>query len=158
MVTRVTGKEQLLPALGAGIEVLPAPLRQVSVYTVPDKISQAGYALDAAVKLLDFYEDYFSIPYPLPKQGKCYLLTALEIVISCRENSTGSVTQSIQTGLTDFEPGYFAELKVRSESSTVDCLLHSAFFKVYVCNYPLQENPQRHVGYVCLCGSSHDMR
>ncbi|XP_074021932.1 endoplasmic reticulum aminopeptidase 1-like [Numenius arquata] len=41
---------------------------KVSVYSVPDKISQAGYALDAAVKLLDFYEDYFSIPYPLPKQ------------------------------------------------------------------------------------------
>ncbi|GAB0206174.1 endoplasmic reticulum aminopeptidase 1 [Grus japonensis] len=41
---------------------------KISVYTVPDKIDQAGYALDAAVKLLDFYEDYFSIPYPLPKQ------------------------------------------------------------------------------------------
>uniref|UniRef100_A0A8D0GG12 Aminopeptidase n=1 Tax=Sphenodon punctatus TaxID=8508 RepID=A0A8D0GG12_SPHPU len=41
---------------------------KVSVYTVPDKINQADYALDAAVKLLDFYEDYFSIPYPLPKQ------------------------------------------------------------------------------------------
>ncbi|NWX15596.1 ERAP1 aminopeptidase, partial [Aegotheles bennettii] len=41
---------------------------KVSVYTVPDKINQAEYALDAAVKLLDFYEDYFSIPYPLPKQ------------------------------------------------------------------------------------------
>ncbi|XP_010196291.2 endoplasmic reticulum aminopeptidase 1 [Colius striatus] len=41
---------------------------KVSVYTVPDKISQADYALDAAVKLLDFYEDYFGIPYPLPKQ------------------------------------------------------------------------------------------
>ncbi|XP_075267192.1 endoplasmic reticulum aminopeptidase 1 [Opisthocomus hoazin] len=41
---------------------------KVSVYTVPDKIDQAHYALDAAVKLLDFYEDYFSIPYPLPKQ------------------------------------------------------------------------------------------
>ncbi|NXT01576.1 ERAP1 aminopeptidase, partial [Jacana jacana] len=41
---------------------------QISVYTVPDKIDQAVYALDAAVKLLDFYEDYFSIPYPLPKQ------------------------------------------------------------------------------------------
>ncbi|NXG60280.1 ERAP1 aminopeptidase, partial [Hemiprocne comata] len=40
---------------------------KVSVYTVPDKISQADYALDAAVKLLDFYEDYFSIPYSLPK-------------------------------------------------------------------------------------------
>ncbi|XP_054041901.1 endoplasmic reticulum aminopeptidase 1-like [Rissa tridactyla] len=41
---------------------------KISVYTVPDKIKQADYALDAAVKLLDFYEDYFSIPYPLPKQ------------------------------------------------------------------------------------------
>ncbi|XP_064902636.1 endoplasmic reticulum aminopeptidase 1 isoform X1 [Columba livia] len=41
---------------------------KVSVYAAPDKIHQAGYALDAAVKLLDFYEDYFSIPYPLPKQ------------------------------------------------------------------------------------------
>ncbi|XP_029428748.1 endoplasmic reticulum aminopeptidase 1 [Rhinatrema bivittatum] len=41
---------------------------KVSVYTVPEKISQADYALEAAVKLLEFYEDYFSIPYPLPKQ------------------------------------------------------------------------------------------
>uniref|UniRef100_U3IG19 Aminopeptidase n=1 Tax=Anas platyrhynchos platyrhynchos TaxID=8840 RepID=U3IG19_ANAPP len=40
----------------------------ISVYTVPEKIDQADYALDAAVKLLDFYEDYFSISYPLPKQ------------------------------------------------------------------------------------------
>uniref|UniRef100_H0VNK8 Aminopeptidase n=2 Tax=Cavia porcellus TaxID=10141 RepID=H0VNK8_CAVPO len=41
---------------------------KVSVYAVPDKINQAAYALDAAVTLLEFYEDYFSIPYPLPKQ------------------------------------------------------------------------------------------
>ncbi|KAM9167640.1 endoplasmic reticulum aminopeptidase 1 [Mergus octosetaceus] len=40
----------------------------ISVYTVPEKIHQADYALDVAVKLLDFYEDYFSISYPLPKQ------------------------------------------------------------------------------------------
>ncbi|NWH58586.1 ERAP1 aminopeptidase, partial [Geococcyx californianus] len=43
---------------------------KISVYTVPDKTDQADYALDTAVKLLDFYEEYFSIPYPLPKQGK----------------------------------------------------------------------------------------
>lgn len=41
---------------------------KVSVYSVPEKINQADYALDAAVTLLEFYEDYFSIPYPLPKQ------------------------------------------------------------------------------------------
>nr|XP_060617795.1 endoplasmic reticulum aminopeptidase 1 [Anolis sagrei ordinatus] len=41
---------------------------KVSVYAVPHKIGQADYALDAAVKLLEFFEEYFSIPYPLPKQ------------------------------------------------------------------------------------------
>ncbi|XP_074061600.1 endoplasmic reticulum aminopeptidase 1-like [Macrotis lagotis] len=41
---------------------------KVSVYSIPEKINQTGYALDAAVTLLEFYEDYFSIPYPLPKQ------------------------------------------------------------------------------------------
>ncbi|XP_043920048.1 endoplasmic reticulum aminopeptidase 1 [Protopterus annectens] len=41
---------------------------KISVYTVPEKIEQADFALEAAVKLLDFYEDYFNISYPLPKQ------------------------------------------------------------------------------------------
>uniref|UniRef100_A0A665V9W9 Aminopeptidase n=1 Tax=Echeneis naucrates TaxID=173247 RepID=A0A665V9W9_ECHNA len=41
---------------------------KISVYAVPEKIDQTAYALDAAVKLLDFYDDYFDIPYPLPKQ------------------------------------------------------------------------------------------
>ncbi|KAM9858401.1 endoplasmic reticulum aminopeptidase 1b [Aulostomus maculatus] len=40
----------------------------ISVYSVPEKIDQTAFALDAAVKLLDFYDDYFDIPYPLPKQ------------------------------------------------------------------------------------------
>lgn len=43
---------------------------QISVYTVPEKINQAEYALNTAVTLLDFYDDYFGIPYPLPKQGE----------------------------------------------------------------------------------------
>ncbi|CAH2297085.1 endoplasmic reticulum aminopeptidase 1 [Pelobates cultripes] len=41
---------------------------KISVYAVPEKIEQGAYALEAAVKLLDFYEEYFDIPYPLPKQ------------------------------------------------------------------------------------------
>lgn len=43
---------------------------QISVYAVPEKIDQTAFALDTAVRLLDFYEDYFDIPYPLPKQGQ----------------------------------------------------------------------------------------
>lgn len=43
---------------------------QISVYTVPEKINQAEYALNTAVTMLDFYDDYFGIPYPLPKQGE----------------------------------------------------------------------------------------
>ncbi|KAG7221274.1 hypothetical protein INR49_017339 [Caranx melampygus] len=41
---------------------------KITIYAVPEKINQTAYALDAAVKLLDFYDDYFDIPYPLPKQ------------------------------------------------------------------------------------------
>ncbi|NP_001080027.1 uncharacterized protein LOC379719 [Xenopus laevis] len=39
----------------------------VSVYTVPEKTDQVKYALDSAVKLLDFYSNYYGIKYPLEK-------------------------------------------------------------------------------------------
>uniref|UniRef100_A0A672HTD0 Aminopeptidase n=1 Tax=Salarias fasciatus TaxID=181472 RepID=A0A672HTD0_SALFA len=50
--------------------VLNEPFEEcaISIYAVPEKIDQTAFALDAAVKLLDFYDDYFDIPYPLPKQ------------------------------------------------------------------------------------------
>lgn len=38
----------------------------VRVFVTPGKKSQAGFALDAAIKLLPFYEKYFGIAYPLP--------------------------------------------------------------------------------------------
>lgn len=38
----------------------------VRVHTTPGKKHQAKFALDCAVKTLDFYEKYFDIPYPLP--------------------------------------------------------------------------------------------
>ncbi|XP_038621870.1 endoplasmic reticulum aminopeptidase 2-like [Tachyglossus aculeatus] len=41
---------------------------KVSVYTAPDKLNQANYALEVAVNMLEFYEQYFNISYPLPKQ------------------------------------------------------------------------------------------
>lgn len=50
----------------------------MSIYATPEKWSQTHYALEVAVKMLDFYEEYFNIPYPLPKQGihlTCLCLT-----------------------------------------------------------------------------------
>ncbi|XP_061585050.1 endoplasmic reticulum aminopeptidase 2 isoform X2 [Cololabis saira] len=41
---------------------------KVSIYAAPEKRKQTHYALKVAVKMLDFYEEYFNIRYPLPKQ------------------------------------------------------------------------------------------
>lgn len=38
-----------------------------SVWTRPDAINTAQYALQAGTKVLNFYEEYFDIKYPLPK-------------------------------------------------------------------------------------------
>ena len=43
----------------------------VSVIASKDKISQAEFALGAATKLMDYYTNFFGIPYPLQKQGIC---------------------------------------------------------------------------------------
>ena len=42
----------------------------VSVIASRDKIDQANFALDSAVKIMDYYDQFFGVPYPLPKQGK----------------------------------------------------------------------------------------
>lgn len=39
----------------------------VRVYTPPGKSKQGTFSLDCATRTLDFYDDYFDIPYPLPK-------------------------------------------------------------------------------------------
>lgn len=39
---------------------------QVRVYTTPGKKHQAKFALDVAIRSLEFYNEYFDIPYPLP--------------------------------------------------------------------------------------------
>ena len=39
----------------------------IRVYTPPGKVEQGRFALDAACKTLDFYEEYFGIEYPLAK-------------------------------------------------------------------------------------------
>lgn len=39
---------------------------QVRVFVTPGKKHQAKFALDTAIKTLEFYNNYFDIPYPLP--------------------------------------------------------------------------------------------
>ncbi|XP_034629203.1 leucyl-cystinyl aminopeptidase [Trachemys scripta elegans] len=39
----------------------------VSIYAMPQKLGQVEHALDTAVKLLEFYQKYFHIEYPLQK-------------------------------------------------------------------------------------------
>lgn len=38
-----------------------------SVWARPNAIDSARYALEVGPKILEFFEDYFSIKYPLPK-------------------------------------------------------------------------------------------
>lgn len=41
----------------------------VSVYAAESMLSQAEYAVSTAVHLMDYYESFFGVHYPLPKQG-----------------------------------------------------------------------------------------
>ena len=39
----------------------------IRVMTTPGKVEQGRFALDTALRLLDYYNDYFGIPYPMEK-------------------------------------------------------------------------------------------
>merc|ERR1712180_109033 len=41
---------------------------RISVWTPKDQISQAQYAISVAPKVIDHYEDFFNVKFPLPKQ------------------------------------------------------------------------------------------
>lgn len=59
----------LLAFIVGDFEYLQAKTKRgvrVRVFTTPGKKHQANFALDCAVKTLDFYEKYFAIKYPLP--------------------------------------------------------------------------------------------
>ena len=45
----------------------------IRVIAPENKISQADFALDQAIKITENYERFFGIDYPLPKQGGRFL-------------------------------------------------------------------------------------
>ncbi|XP_064232253.1 leucyl-cystinyl aminopeptidase-like isoform X1 [Aotus nancymaae] len=53
------------PHLTLSIEVEPSPV--VSIYAVPEKVGQVHHAFETTVKLLEFFQNYFEIQYPLKK-------------------------------------------------------------------------------------------
>lgn len=56
---------------------------EINVYTTPGNLPHTGFALDTAVKALEFYNDYFEIPYPL---DKCDLIALPDFAAAAMEN------------------------------------------------------------------------
>jgi len=60
----------------------------VAIHTPPGLLSQAQFALQTAVQLMDYYDDFFGVAYPLPKQGSIFCHTPRRLprtssVINC---------------------------------------------------------------------------
>lgn len=71
----------------------------VRVFTTPGKTEQGRFALDVAIKCLDFYEQYFGIDYPLPVLD---LIAIPDFAAGAMEN-WGAVTYRESTLLIDEE-------------------------------------------------------
>ncbi len=77
---------------------------QVRVFTTAGKKHQAKFALDVAIKSLEFYNDYFGVPYPLPTLD----LIALPDFESAAMENWGAVTFRETALLVDDEHTSFA--------------------------------------------------
>lgn len=49
------------------------------MWAPPEQIDQGQFALEVAVKVLEYYEDLFKVKYPLPKQGIYHSLQLLQL-------------------------------------------------------------------------------
>lgn len=48
---------------------------QYRAWARPEAVNQTEYALSVGTKILTYFENYFGIPFPLPKQGISYYLS-----------------------------------------------------------------------------------
>lgn len=69
----------------------------VRTYATPDNVPHTAFALDCAVKILEFYNDYFGIKYPL---AKCDMLALPDFASGAMEN-WGAITYREQAMLVD---------------------------------------------------------
>lgn len=69
----------------------------VRTFATPGNVEHTEFALDVAVKTLEFYNDYFDIPYPL---AKCDFLALPDFAAGAMEN-WGCITFREQTLLVD---------------------------------------------------------
>jgi aminopeptidase N len=69
----------------------------VRTYATPDNVQYTQFALDVAVKCLEFYNEYFDIPYPL---AKCDFLALPDFASGAMEN-WGCITFREQALLVD---------------------------------------------------------
>lgn len=69
----------------------------VRTYATPDNVEYTTFALDCAVKTLEFYNEYFDIPYPLPK---CDFIALPDFASGAMEN-WGCITFREQALLVD---------------------------------------------------------
>lgn len=69
----------------------------VRTYATPNNVQFTDFALDVAVRTLDFYEDYFGIPYPLEK---CDMIALPDFASGAMEN-WGLITYREQAMLVD---------------------------------------------------------
>jgi puromycin-sensitive aminopeptidase len=70
---------------------------KVRTYATPDNVEMTAFALDVAVRTLEFYEDYFGIDYPLEK---CDMIALPDFASGAMEN-WGLITYREHTLLVD---------------------------------------------------------
>ncbi len=70
---------------------------EINTYATADQIDNTDFALDTAVKCMDFYEDYYDIPFPLPK---CDFVALPDFASGAMEN-WGLITFREQAMLVD---------------------------------------------------------
>lgn len=71
----------------------------VRTYATPDKVELTKFALECGVKTLEFYEEYFAIPYPL---AKCDMVALPDFASGAMEN-WGCITYREHALLVDEE-------------------------------------------------------